>query len=133
MINGKNALVTFLLNILLDYALVFGKFGLPAMGGIGAAWATVMVMTFLLICMACYGRYSVTMKSLSLYHLFSLPNPKAIANILRLGIPIALNIAAEFSFFAIIPMMIAHLGSDILGAHAVAINIDSLALAWANS
>ena len=119
--------MAFLLNILLDYALVFGKFGFPAMGGIGAAWATVTVMTFLLICMACYGRYSVTMKSLGLYHLFSLPNAKAIADILRLGIPIALNIAAEFSFFAIIPMMIAHLGSDILGAHAVAINIDSLA------
>jgi MATE family multidrug resistance protein len=42
-------------------------------------------------------------------------------------VPIALNIAAEICFFAIIPLMIAHLGSDVVGAHAIAINIDSLA------
>ena len=36
-------------------------------------------------------------------------------------------IAAEVGFFAIIPMMIAHLGSNVLGAHAITNNLDSLA------
>ena len=40
--------LAFLLNIVLDYVLVFGKFGVPAMGGAGAGWATAIVMTFLL-------------------------------------------------------------------------------------
>tara|TARA_B110000495_G_scaffold187590_1_gene187119 strand:- start:1089 stop:2411 length:1323 start_codon:yes stop_codon:yes gene_type:complete len=117
----------FILNGVLDYALVFGKFGLPALGGIGAAWATVVVMIFLITCMALYARHSTTLKSLHLYQKFAAPNLKVMADTLRLGIPIALNIAAEFSFFAVIPFMIAHLGSEMLAAHAITINIDSLA------
>jgi MATE family multidrug resistance protein len=117
----------FLLNIVLDYVLVFGKLGVPAMGGAGAGWATAIVMTFLLICMAIYAQRSSTMRALKLYSDFARVNIAAIINILRLGVPIALNIAAEIMFFAIIPLMIAHLGSDVVGAHAIAINIDSLA------
>ena len=117
----------FLLNIVLDYVLVFGKLGFPALGGAGAGWATALVMTFLLICMAVYAQRSKTMRALKLYSDFAQVNIAAIVNILRLGIPIALNIAAEIMFFAIIPLMIAHLGSDVVGAHAIAINIDSLA------
>jgi MATE family multidrug resistance protein len=117
----------FLLNIVLDYALVFGHFGLPAMGGVGAAWATATVMTFLLLCMAIYAHYSHTMRALKLYSQFTRANIAAIGNILKLGIPIALNISAEMVFFAIIPLLVAHLGSDVVGAHAIAINIDSLA------
>jgi len=119
--------VAFFLNGILDYALVFGHFGLPAMGGEGAAWATVIVMSFLLSCMAIYAHRSKTLKTIGLYKDFSGPRLASLVEILRLGIPIALNITAEFSFFAIIPFMIAHLGAEIVGAHAIAINIDSLA------
>ena len=117
----------FLLNIILDYAFVFGHFGFPAMGGEGAGWATATVMTFLLLCMAIYAQRSRTMRALKLYHQFARANLAAIANILKLGIPIALNILAEICFFAIIPLLIAHLGANVVGAHAIAINIDSLA------
>lgn len=119
--------MAFILNGILDYILVFGKFGFPAIGGIGAAWATTVVMTFLLLSMAAYGRYAGNMKRLKLYQQFSGPSATAIAGILRLGIPIALMIAAEVGFFAIIPMMIAHLGANVLGAHAITNNLDSLA------
>ena len=117
----------FFLNGILDYALVFGHFGLPQLGGVGAAWATVVVMFFLVSCMAIYGQRSKTMRTVDLYRNFAGPNLTSLAETLRLGIPIALNIAAEFSFFAIIPFMIAHLGAEVVGAHAIAINIDSLA------
>ena len=119
--------MAFFLNAILDYILVFGKLGFPAMGGIGAAWATTVVMTFLLVAMAAHGRYASNMKRLQLYQQFAAPSAAAIAGILRLGIPIALMIAAEVGFFAIIPMMIAHLGANVLGAHAITNNLDSLA------
>ena len=117
----------FLLNGILDYVLVFGKFGFPELGGAGAAWATVIVMAFLVACMAAYGQRSKTVQNVNLYHDFSAPNLSTLAETLRLGIPIALNIAAEFSFFAIIPFMVAHLGAEVVGAHAITININSLA------
>ena len=53
--------MAFILNGILDYILVFGKLGFPTMGGIGAAWATTVVMTFLLLSMAAYGRYAGNM------------------------------------------------------------------------
>jgi MATE family multidrug resistance protein len=84
-------------------------------------------MAFLLICMASYGQKSKSTKALKLYDDFGKPDINRIIETLRLGIPISLNIAAEFSFFAIIPFMIAHLGAEVLGAHAIAINVDSLA------
>lgn len=117
----------FILNGVLDYVLVFGHFGFPALGGIGAAWATVVVMAFLLTCMALYGRFARPVRSIDLYRNIRGPRLSSQLEMLRLGIPIALNIAAEFSFFAIIPFMIAHLGAEVVGAHAIAINIDSLA------
>ena len=92
--------MAFFLNAILDYILVFGKLGFPAMGGIGAAWATTVVMTFLLVAMAAYGRYASNMKRLQLYQQFAAPSAAAIAGILRLGIPIALMIAAEVGFGA---------------------------------
>ena len=119
--------LAFVLNAILDYILVFGHLGFPAMGGIGAAWATTVVMFFLLLAMVLYGVKAKNIRRLKLYQQFSAPNADAIAGILRLGIPISLTIAAEIGFFAIIPMLIAHLGANVLGAHAITNNLDSLA------
>ena len=119
--------LAFVLNGILDYILVFGKLGFTPMGGIGAAWATTVVMVFLLLAMIIYGRQANNLKHLQLYGQFSAPSSAAIGDILRLGIPISLTIAAEVGFFAIIPMLIAHLGANVLGAHAITNNLDSLA------
>lgn len=119
--------LAFVLNAILDYILVFGYLGFPAMGGIGAAWATTFVMVFLLLAMVVYGLKAKNIKQLKLYQQFSAPSRTAIAGILRLGIPISLTIAAEIGFFAVIPMLIAHLGANVLGAHAITNNLDSLA------
>ena len=118
--------LAFVLNGIFDYIFMFGKLGFPAMGGEGAAWATVLVMLFLLTSMALYARYAPNLRDLGLYGKFSRPCRSAIGKILALGIPISLTMSVDMSFFAIIPLMIAHLGSDVLGAHAIAINLDAL-------
>ncbi|MCS5593342.1 MAG: polysaccharide biosynthesis C-terminal domain-containing protein [Porticoccaceae bacterium] len=40
----SNLFIT-VLNILLDYGLIFGNWGMPAMGVAGAAWATVISLS----------------------------------------------------------------------------------------
>ena len=118
--------LAFVLNGIFDYIFMFGKLGFPAMGGAGAAWATVLVMVFLLTSMALYARYAPNLSNLELYKHFSRPSRSVIGKILALGIPISLTMSVDMSFFAVIPLMIAHLGSDVLGAHAIAINLDAL-------
>ena len=56
--------LAFILNATFDYLFMFGKLGLPAMGGAGAAWATVVVMVFLLASMALYARFARNLKVL---------------------------------------------------------------------
>ena len=107
--------------------LVFGKFGAPNMGGIGAAWATTVAYSFLLIAMIFYAKLSRGNKLLNLFSNFQKPKFDQIKRTLNLGIPISLNLLAEFGFFAIIPILIAHLGANIVAAHAITINIDALA------
>jgi MATE family multidrug resistance protein len=58
--------LAFVLNGILDYILVFGKLGFTPMGGIGAAWATTVVMVFLLLAMIIYGRRANNLKHLQL-------------------------------------------------------------------
>jgi MATE family multidrug resistance protein len=118
--------LAFLLNGVFDYIFIFGKLGMPAMGGEGAGWATLVVMVFLLLSMALYSRYAANLRDLKLYRKFSPPSPSDIGKILNLGIPISMSLAAEMGFFVIIPLLIAHLGPAVLGAHAIAINLDAL-------
>lgn len=117
----------FLLNILLDYLLVFGHLGFPALGSRGAAWATFAVTLFLLAGLACHARFSRTLRPFRLFLPFDSPDRESLRKILALGIPISLYMGAEFSFFSVIPLFLAHLGPAVVGAHAVAINVDAVA------
>ena len=107
--------------------LFFGGLTMMIITNIKLALIVLVSVPIILLPMAIYGRRSQTMRTVNLYQNFALPNLTSLTETLRLGIPIALNIAAEFSFFAVIPFMIAHLGAEVVGAHAIAINIDSLA------
>ena len=66
--------IAFAINALLDYMLVFGKFGAPNMGGIGAAWATTFAYSFLLIAMIFYAKLSRGNKLLNLFSNFKNQN-----------------------------------------------------------
>lgn len=119
--------IAFGINAVLDYILVFGKLGAPSLGGIGAAWATTVAYIFLLIAMIFYAKLSKKATRLNLYYKFEKPSMPLIRGTLNLGIPISLTLLAEFGFFAVIPILVAHLGANIVAAHAITINIDTLA------
>ena len=111
------------LNIVLDYIFVFGKFGAPALGGVGCAWTTTIIYWL-------WGFsaliYLVRHRALKHYAVFTqwrgviLSRWKAI---LALGTPISLALLAEEGFFNITTLMIAPLGTEALGAHQITIQI----------
>lgn len=117
-------LIGFLVNIPLDYALVLGKWGLPALGGAGCGWASFMVCLFIVAGEVWYARYANALRN---YRLLTSAAPidlRMIRETLRIGLPVGGAILSEGGFFMLIPLLIAHLGAAVVGGHSVAISFD---------
>lgn len=117
-------LMGFLLNIPLDYALVMGKWGLPALGGAGCGWATLCVSLFIVGGEALYARSARTLHAYQLLGSRQAVEGERIKETLRIGLPIGGAILAEGGFFLLIPLLVAHLGAVTVSGHSVAISFD---------
>lgn len=112
------------LNVILDYVLIFGLFGLPALGAVGAGLATSLAWIFMTLVLA----YSV--KKLPVAPGGSVARPKRssreMAAIARIGWPIGLQISAEVGIFTLVSALIARFGAVQLAGHQIAITLASL-------
>lgn len=119
--------VTFLLNIPLDIALVHGLWGLPKLGGVGCAWASISLLwfsvavTYLVLVLRKKNRVFGFAGKLSP---MSMP---VIFKTLKLGVPIGFSILIELGLFSGAAVVIATLGDVEVGAHSVAISAASVA------
>lgn len=115
-----------LINIPSNYALIYGKLGLPALGGVGCGWATTIVMWAMPAMMALYvARHpSYDEARLNLRH--PTLEPRTLWYFTRLGLPVGLSIFFEVSIFAVIALLISTLGPTIVAGHQIALNFASL-------
>ncbi|SDS49567.1 multidrug resistance protein, MATE family [Halopseudomonas xinjiangensis] len=114
------------LNVPVNYVLVYGKLGLPAMGAAGCGWATAIVMYFMLVCMIVYlGKTSLYRPS-GLFERFDWPHWPTVRHLLGLGLPIGVALFAETSMFCLIALLIGGLGAVVVASHQVALNFSSL-------
>lgn len=115
-----------LLNIPVNYVMVFGKLGFPAMGGAGCGIASATVMWFMFFGFLWWVYYSPNYKSCDIFKQFSLPHWPTISSLLKIGIPIGIAVFTEASIFSIIALLIAKLGDDIVAGHMIALNFSSI-------
>jgi MATE family multidrug resistance protein len=108
-------------NLPLSIVLVFGwpALGLPALGAAGAAGASVAA-TFVQLAPVLLANRRLDRVGLRW------PDPARLRQILRLGTPIGLQLAAEVGSFAIVGVLVARLGSQTLAAHQVALTLVAL-------
>ena len=113
-----------ILNIFFNYALIFGKFGMPALGVTGAAWGTVIsqsigsiVLIFLLF------KGSLNFK-ITLNHMHY--NFLTTTRILRVGLPTAVEESILSTGNLISSYFLTHLGTEYFAAHQVANRVESL-------
>jgi MATE family multidrug resistance protein len=116
----------FLLNIPLDYVLVNGLYGFPKLGGVGCAWATVMLVWMMVLFLALALWRHPKIRHRRLFSQFEAPKRDEIVATWRLGFPIGLAIVIELSMFCGAGMLIALFGPVQASAHAVAITIASI-------
>lgn len=120
------SIIGLLVNIPANYIFIYGKFGMPALGGAGCGLATAIVYWSMLISMLIYCLYSKVLKKVDLFNTFTWPVLSKIKPILALGIPIALSFLFEVSLFAIVAIILVPFGSQVVASHQVALNFTSL-------
>ncbi|WP_198341882.1 MATE family efflux transporter [Oceanisphaera avium] len=113
-------------NVPANYILIHGKFGFPALGGVGCGYASALVFWVLLIGMVIYSRYCAPLKNFYIFSSFSMPDWPQIARIFKLGFPIALAIFCEVTLFTVVALLLAPFGPEIVAGHQIAINFSSL-------
>lgn len=118
--------VGILVNIPANYVFIYGKFGMPALGGAGCGLATSLVfvaMFLTLLGYAAFGRRTAFVRArLHSYR----PDWAQIWQIVALGTPVAFAFFFEVTLFTCIPLMIAHLGPTVVAAHQIANNFCSM-------
>ena len=120
------------INVILNYILIFGKLGFPALGLMGAGYATLIARIIMALMMAWY---IYSNKRFSEYRIgFQLRNFSKIIfrKMLAIGIPAGMQFAFEVSAFAGAAIMIGWISAEALAAHQVAINLASISYMMAS-
>jgi MATE family multidrug resistance protein len=110
-----------LLNLALNYILVFGHLGLPAMGVAGAGWASTIVCWWMLAALIIEVSWSRRFKVYRVFHALLRIDLTTIGQILRLGLPAGGMAAAESGFFTACALLMGVIGASALAANQIAI------------
>ena len=120
------SIIGLLVNIPANYVFIYGKFGMPALGGAGCGLATALVYWAMFLSMLVYTYFSRHLKQAHLFERFYWPNWSEIKTVLALGIPIALSLLFEVSLFAVVAIILAPFGAEVVASHQIAINFSGL-------
>ena len=113
-----------LVNAALNWVLVFGRLGFPAMGPIGTGWATTISRwtMFLAVLALALGRLRPYLRPAGREVLRLRP----LLRMLALGLPIGAQFALEMGAFAAVALLMGWLGTEQMAGHQIAINLASL-------
>lgn len=111
----------------LGYVFMYGKFGLPMLGARGLGMAYAITLWLQAFAMLAYLARHRNYRDLNLFGLMELPQWKAMAALLAIGIPMGSAIVMEGGLFVAAALLIGSLGAQTVAAHQVAINVASVA------
>ncbi|KXH82083.1 MATE family efflux transporter [Sporosarcina sp. HYO08] len=114
------------LTIFLNYLLIYGNFGFPELGGVGAGYAAALTywLVFLIACGVAWKH-----KSFSDYRLFANWGKISFVRwkeILLIGVPIGISIFVETSIFSVVTLLMSKYSTIVISAHQIALNFTSL-------
>jgi MATE family multidrug resistance protein len=118
-------LISLPINLVLNYVLIFGKFGFPELGGAGAGYATA-ITDWVFLAMTVY-----VIKKHDPFSSFSVfPNLKEFSwkycqEILEIGVPMGLSVFFETTVFAIVTILLSKFNVTTIAAYQSALNVVS--------
>ena len=117
-------LVGLALKVVLSYLLIFGGFGLPRLGVVGGATAPAIVFWALLVVAWAHTRLDPFYRRFYIH--WSWPQWTVLRELLRLGVPMGLSYALEATSFTFITVLVARLGTNVMGGHQIVANLVAL-------
>ena len=115
-----------LLNIVLNYIMIFGHWGFPAMGLMGACWASFIARVCMAFFMMFYIFYAKKFKRYTQNFNFKSISRKLINKILAIGIPCGMQWVFEVGAFAFAVIMIGWISPKAQAAHLVALSLATI-------
>ena len=113
-----------LLNLALNWVLVFGHLGVPALGAIGSGWATTLSRWALALFMLAFAWRRLRHRLFPLRRDAFALGP--LGRIVALGAPIGLQYELELGIFSVVGFMMGRLGAVPMAANQVALNLASI-------
>ncbi len=115
---------TAVMNALINYALIFGNWGAPEMGVLGAAIASLVGTTFGMVTLIIYAM--VKTPQYTLFKNFQRPDWEGFRQVFQLGWPIGITNLSEVGLFAVSSILMGWVGTIALAAHGIALQIASI-------
>lgn len=112
-----------LVKVPLSFALTFGIAGIPGMGVVGCAWATLVVNTLMLLASLWLLRTQDIYQPYRLWQRPEKPDWPVIRRFLALGVPAGLSIMVEVTSFTLMALFIARLGAVASASHQIAASL----------
>lgn len=114
------------LNIILNYIFIYGKFGVPAMDLNGAGLATLISRVIMPIVIIYLFKSSSKLSRFSIIPNKESISIKKIKTIAKVGFPIGAQMVIEASLFSLTAIMAGWIGTDEQAAHQVVANLSML-------
>ncbi|MGE7979231.1 MATE family efflux transporter [Psychrobacillus sp. NPDC093200] len=114
------------INIALNYVLIYGKFGLPALGGVGAGLASSLTYWLILFITILIVKNNQPFADLRIFQCWTMPSLSKSKVLTKIGLPIGLSLFAETTIFSAVTIMMSVYSTAVISAHQVAMNFTSL-------
>ena len=115
-----------LVNAAANATLIYGRFGAPALGVTGSAWATCIARVYMAVFLYVAIRREHRRRGTAHPHLPFTFDPARLRRLIALGAPAAAQITLEVGVFALATALAARLDSVSSASHQIALNIASV-------
>lgn len=120
-----------LLNVLLNWILIYGNLGAPAMGLEGAGWATVIARAVMMLVLLGYVLGAPSLRAYQPVRWRAVWSRQRFGQLIHLGWPVAGQHFCEVSAFALAAVMMGWISAEAIAAHQIAITCAALSFMFA--
>lgn len=120
------SIFTNLLNVFLNWILIFGKWGFEPMGLNGAGWASLIARFAMALLVFLYFVFSSRFEEYRKQFKEAIIEKFRIRRILKIGLPTATQYMIEVGAFGSAVIMMGWIGTKMIAAHQIAINLAAI-------